>query len=132
MPHERPAALHLLSLAIALAIALLLLRPVPVVLEAATQGTAFPFDKLVHFGLFAVAALPWRNSFARLGFRSPDLWAVAAAAIYGGLIELAQGTWTARDAELLDMVAGAFGAYCALEARRAVLAVSRRYSGRRR
>jgi hypothetical protein len=132
MSRQRPSALHLLSLAIALGIAVLLLRPVPVVLEAATQGSPFPYDKVVHFGLFAVAALPWRGSFAKLGRRSPELWAIGAAAAYGGLIEVAQGVWTARDAELLDMVAGALGAYGALGAHRAALALSRRYSGRRR
>lgn len=125
MPPERRAASHFLSLAIALAIAVVLLRPVPWVLEAATQGSSFPYDKLVHFALFALAALPWRTSFAALagrGRRLPDLGAIGAAAVYGGLLEVAQGVWTARDPELLDMVAGALGALGALSARQAVRA----------
>ncbi len=119
MASGRPAALHFLSLAIALGIAVVLLRPVPVVLETATQGSSFPYDKLVHFALFAVAALPWRSSFVALagaGRRSPDLWVVGVAAVYGGLLEVAQGVWTARDPEWLDMVAGALGAVGALSA----------------
>jgi VanZ family protein len=110
MPSPRNLGLHLLSLAAAVAIAFLLLEPVPPALENATHEIAFPIDKLVHFALFLVAAVPWRRSFAVLGVKSHGVAAVAAAALYGGLIEIAQGLWTPRDPEFLDMVAGALGA----------------------
>lgn len=115
---------HLLSLLVAIAIGVALIEPVPPPLENATHGSAFPFDKLVHFALFLVAALPWRQSFANLGARSPGVTVVLAAAIYGGLLEIAQGLWTQRDPELLDMVAGACGALAAVGILR-VLAASR-------
>ncbi len=114
MPPPRHFALHLLSLAFALAIGVALIEPVPPTLENATHGSAFPFDKLVHFGLFLVAAFPWRRSFAVLGARSPGFATIATAALYGGLLEIAQGLWTVRDPELLDMVAGALGAAVAV------------------
>ena len=124
MVPARHFALHLLSLGFAVAIAFALIEPVPVRLENATQGMTFPIDKLVHFALFLAAAVPWRCSFQVLGggggrrARSTDVAAdvaldvlvVVVAALYGGLLELAQGLWTPRDAELGDMVAGALGA----------------------
>ena len=45
-----------------------------------------------------------------LGVRSPGVAVVVAAAVYGGLLEVAQGLWTLRDPEFLDMAAGALGA----------------------
>lgn len=114
MAPARHIALHLLSLGFAVAIAFALIEPVPVRLENATQGMAFPIDKLVHFALFLAAAVPWRRSFAVLGVPSPGVAVVVAAAVYGGLLEIAQGIFTARDAEFLDMLAGALGAVAAL------------------
>ena len=120
MANRRLLGLHLLSLAIAVGIAVALLEPVPAPLEAATQGRIFPFDKLVHFLLFLAAAPVWRRSFAALALRSPGVATVAAAALYGGLLELGQGLWTPRDAEVADMVAGALGAFVALLLRDAI------------
>jgi VanZ family protein len=114
MPLPRNLGLHLLSLGCALAIGLLLLEPVPPSLENATRGVAFPIDKLVHFGLFLVAALPWRRSLTALGSRSPGVAVVIAAAVYGGMLEVAQGLWTLRDPEMLDMLAGTLGALAAV------------------
>ncbi len=114
MSLPRHFVLHLLSLTFAVAIAFALIEPVPLPLEAATKGSAFPFDKLVHFGLFLVAAVPWRRSLAVLGLRSTGVAVVVVAAVYGGLLEIAQELFTARDAELLDMVAGALGAAAAV------------------
>lgn len=98
------------SLASVVAIAAVLLVPIPRSLARATEGVEFPIDKLVHFGLFLVAAVPWRRSLAGLGLASPGVAVVVAAAVYGGLLEIAQGLFTARDAEFLDMAAGALGA----------------------
>jgi VanZ family protein len=114
MALPRNLVLHLVSLAFAVAIAFALIEPVPVRLENATQGMAFPVDKLVHFALFLVAAVPWRRSLAVAGVPSPGVAVVVAAALYGGLLEVAQGLFTARDAELLDMLAGALGAAAAV------------------
>ena len=110
----RHFAVHLLSLAFAVAIAFALIEPVPPDLDKATQDIVFPIDKLVHFALFLVAAVPWRRSLAVLGVRSPGVAVVVAAAVYGGLLEIAQGLWTLRDAEFLDMAAGALGALVAV------------------
>lgn len=124
MANRRHLALHLLSLAIAVAIALLLLEPVPPQVETATSGHAFPFDKLVHFLFFLGAAPIWRRSLSTLGLTAPGVataTTVAFAALYGGLLEIAQGLCTARDAELLDMVAGAAGALAAMLLRAAIL-----------
>ncbi len=110
MAISRSLLLHLVSLAFAVAIAVALIEPVPLPLENATQGMTFPIDKLVHFLLFLVAAFPWRRSLAVLGVRSPGVAVVVTAAIYGGLLEVAQGIWTLRDPEFLDMAAGALGA----------------------
>ena len=106
----KPNLVHLVSLAFAVA----LIEPVPPKLENATHEIAFPIDKLVHFGLFLVAAFPWRRSFAVLGVRSPGFATIATAAVYGGLLEIAQGLWTLRDPEVLDMAAGAIGALVAV------------------
>ena len=114
MTVPRHLGLHLLSLALAVAIAFALIEPVPVPLENATQGMTFPIDKLVHFALFLVAAVPWRRSLAVLGVQSPGVGVVLTATLYGGLLEIAQGIWTLRDAEILDMVAGALGALVAV------------------
>ena len=110
----KPKVVHVVSLAFAVAIAIALIEPVPVQLENATHEIAFPIDKLVHFGLFLVAAFPWRRSLALLGVKSPGVAVVVAAAVYGGLLEIAQGLWTLRDPELLDMAAGALGAAVAV------------------
>ena len=67
MALPRHLVVHLLSLAFAVAIAFALIEPVPPNLENATHDIAFPVDKLVHFGLFLVAAVPWRRSLALLG-----------------------------------------------------------------
>ena len=114
MPPPRHLFLHLLSLAFAVAIAFALIEPVPPNLENATHDIAFPVDKLVHFGLFLVAAFPWRRSLALFGVRSPGIAVVVLAAVYGGLLEIAQGLWTLRDPEVLDMAAGALGALAAV------------------
>jgi len=106
--------LHFVSLALAAAIAFALIEPVPPKLESATRDVAFPIDKLVHFALFLVAAAPWRRSLAVLGIRRPGVAVVVVAAVYGGLLEIAQGLWTPRDPELLDLVAGALGALAAV------------------
>lgn len=111
---SKPWPVHLLSLSLAVAIAFALIEPVPPKLDNATHGFAFPVDKLAHFGLFLVAAFPWRRSFALFGMRSPGVVVVVAAAAYGGLLEIVQGLWTLRDAELLDMLAGALGALAAV------------------
>ena len=122
MPRRSHFALHALSLALAVGIAIALIEPVPPRLENATQGSAFPYDKLVHFVLFLVAAFPWRRSLAALGAKSPGVAVVVTAAVYGGLLEVVQGLWTRRDAELLDMVAGALGALAAIAILRLVAA----------
>ncbi|MEO7973492.1 MAG: VanZ family protein, partial [Thermoanaerobaculia bacterium] len=114
MPAPRSVAIHLLSLAVAAAIAFGLIEPVPPRIEAVSHEIAFPIDKLAHFGLFLIAAFPWRRSFALMGLRSPGIAVVAVAAVYGGLLEIAQGLWTVRDPEVLDMVAGALGAAAAV------------------
>ena len=114
MPPPRHLFLHLLSLAFAVAIAFALIEPVPPNLENATHDIAFPVDKLVHFGLFLVAAVPWRRSLVLFGVKSPGIAVVVLAAVYGGLLEIAQGLWTLRDAEVLDMAAGAMGAAVAV------------------
>jgi len=114
MPSIRQRALHLLSLAMAVAIAFALIEPVPPKLDAATHDFAFPVDKLAHFGLFLVAAFPWRSSLAALGLRSPGIAVIVFAAAYGGLLEIVQGLWTLRDPEVLDMLAGALGALVAV------------------
>jgi len=114
MSVPRHFVLHLLSLAFAVAIAFALIEPVPLPLENATQGTTFPIDKLVHFAIFLAAAVPWRRSFQVLGVRSANVAVIVTAALYGGLLEVAQGLWTPRDAEIGDMVAGALGALTAL------------------
>ena len=110
----RHLVVHLLSLAFAVAIAFALIAPVPPNLENATRDIVLPVDKLVHFALFLVAAVPWRRSLAVLGVRSPGVAVVVVAAVCGGLLEIAQGLFTARDAELLDMLAGALGAAAAV------------------
>ena len=112
MPKLSPV--HLLSLALAVAIGFALIEPVPPKIDAAAHRIAFPVDKLAHFGLFLVAAFPWRRSLALLGSKSPGIAVVVTAAVYGGLLELAQGLWTLRDPEVLDMVAGAAGALAAV------------------
>lgn len=114
MSVPRPFVLHVVSLAFAVAIAFALIEPVPVKLEAATQGMTFPIDKLVHFALFLVAAVPWRRSLAVAGVASSGVAVVVVAALYGGLLEVAQGLYTARDPEFLDMAAGALGAAVAV------------------
>ncbi|MEO7974693.1 MAG: hypothetical protein ABIU84_14010 [Thermoanaerobaculia bacterium] len=110
----RHSAVHILSLAFGLAIAFVLIEPVPPTLENATRGSAFPYDKLVHFGLFLAAAFPWRRSLAVLGVRRVGIAVVVVAAVYGGALEIAQGLWTLRDPEFLDMVAGVLGAATAV------------------
>lgn len=122
MARPRNLPLHLLSFALAVAIAIALIEPVPPQLESATHGSAFPYDKLVHFALFLVAAFPWRRSLAALGAESPGVAVVITAAVYGGLLEVIQGLWTRRDAEFLDMVAGALGALAAIAILRLVAA----------
>jgi VanZ family protein len=114
MALPRHFVVHLLSLAFAVAIAFALIEPVPPDLENATRDFVFPVDKLAHFGLFLVAAVPWRRSLALFGVKSPGIAVVGLAAVYGGLLEIAQGLFTARDAEFLDMLAGALGAVAAL------------------
>ena len=111
---SRPWLLHLVSLALAVAIAFALIEPVPPQLDQATHEIAFPVDKLAHFGLFLVAAFPWRRSLAVFGVKSPGVAVVVVAALYGGLLEIVQGLWTLRDAEFLDMLAGALGALAAV------------------
>jgi len=125
MSVPRHLGVHLLSLAVAVAIAVALLEPVPVVLEAASHELTFPLDKLAHFGFFLLAAVPWRRSLAVLGVKSPGIAVVVTAALYGGLLEVAQGLWTARDAEVADMVAGALGALAGSGIVRAVRAARR-------
>ncbi|MEO8276734.1 MAG: VanZ family protein [Thermoanaerobaculia bacterium] len=110
----RTAGVHVLSLALAVAIAFALIEPVPPDIDAVVRQFSFPVDKLAHFGLFLVAAFPWRRSFVRLGMRSPNVAVVVAAAAYGGALEIAQGLWTTRDPEVLDMLAGALGALVAV------------------
>ncbi|MEO8197676.1 MAG: VanZ family protein [Thermoanaerobaculia bacterium] len=114
MRFPRHAAVHVLSLAFAVALAFALIEPVPPVLENATHEIAFPVDKLAHFALFLVAALPWRRSLEVVGVRSPGLGVVIVAAMYGGALEIAQGLWTLRNPEVLDMAAGALGAAAAV------------------
>jgi VanZ family protein len=111
---RRQLALHLLSLAFAVAIGFALIEPVPPKLDAVTHEFSFPVDKLAHFGLFLVAAFPWRSSLAALGLRSPGIAVVVFAAAYGGVLEIVQGLWTLRDPEVLDMLAGALGALVAV------------------
>ena len=111
---SRPWLLHLVSLALAVAIAFALIEPVPPQLDQATHEIAFPVDKLAHFGLFLVAAFPGRRSLALFGVKSPGVAVVVVAALYGGLLEIVQGLWTLRDAEFLDMLAGALGALAAV------------------
>ena len=113
---QRKANRRLGLILASVAIAFALIEPVPPDLENATQDIVFPIDKLVHFALFLVAAVPWRRSLAVLGVRSPGAAVVVAAAVYGGLLEIAQGLWTLRDAEFLDVAAGALGALVALVA----------------
>lgn len=125
----RHFAVHALSLGFAIAIAFALIEPVPVQLENATHEIAFPIDKLVHFGLFLVAAFPWRRSLALLGVKSPGVAVVVTAAVYGGLLEIAQGLWTLRDPEILDMVAGALGALAAVGLMRLTAARQGTHSG---
>ena len=122
MSTPRHLGLHLLSLAFAVAIAFALIEPVPPNLENATHDIVFPVDKLVHFALFLVAAVPWRRSLAVAGVKSPGLAVVVTAAVYGGLLEIAQGLWTLRDPEVLDMAAGALGALAAVGIMRAMAA----------
>jgi VanZ family protein len=110
----RLRALHVLSLGLAVAIAFALIEPVPPKLDAVTHEFSFPVDKLAHFGLFLVAAFPWRRSLAALGWRSPGIAVVVLAAAYGGVLEIVQGLWTLRDPEVLDMLAGALGALVAV------------------
>jgi VanZ family protein len=119
----RNFALHLLSLGVAAGIAVALLEPVPPALDAASHQVSFPVDKLVHFGLFLVAAFPWRRSFSELGLRKPGIAVVVTAAVYGGLLEVAQGLLPARDAEFADMVAGALGALAGVLILRAIGAI---------
>jgi VanZ family protein len=125
------ARLHLLSLAVAVGIAIVLLEPVPPALDAASKQVTFPVDKLAHFGLFLAAALPWRLSFAAWGARRPGLWVVVAAAVYGGLLEVAQGLLPARDPELADLVAGALGALAGVLVLRGMAARGTRATRRR-
>lgn len=120
---------HLVTLAFAVAIAFALIEPVPPKLDAAAHRIAFPVDKLAHFLLFLVAAFPWRRSLALLGAKSPGVAVVVAAAVYGGLLEIAQGLWTLRDPEVLDMLAGAAGALAAVGIARAVAGRAARSAG---
>jgi VanZ family protein len=89
----------------ALAAALLLLRVPPPVEELAGLVS---LDKLAHVALFFAVARSWLGA---LGARSTSAVAavVAAAAAYGGLLELAQ-TLGDRHGDALDALADALGA----------------------
>ena len=91
----------------ALAAALLLLRVPPPVEELAGLPS---IDKLAHVVLFFAVARAWLGAL-RDRLRSP--WAVAAVvaavAVYGGALELAQ-TVAGRHGDAIDLVADAAGA----------------------
>lgn len=110
MADLRYRRLHLAALAVAVAIAVGLLMPIPPEILPAELDWSLPIDKVAHFALFLVAAMVWRRSFAALGWRSPGIAVVVVAALYGGLLELAQGLWTERTPELADLLAGTCGA----------------------
>ena len=119
---------HALSLSLAAAIALVLLLPWPEFVPVRwlfPEGWTFalpfdlPLDKAGHFLLFLAAARPWRRSFRALDWRHAGLATIAAAALYGGLLELGQGALTTtRSAEILDALAGALGAAASVSVRR--------------
>jgi len=110
---------HVVAFAVAVAIAVLLLMPIPPEILPPELEPALPLDKVVHFALFLLAAMVWRRSFAALGWRSPGIAALVAAALYAGLLELAQGLGTARTPELADLLAGTCGALVAVGISRA-------------
>ena len=92
----------------AVAAGLLLLR-VPQPIEALAAGMGeLALDKLAHVALFFAVARSWLAA-APGGGRARIAAIVAAAAVYGGLLELAQ-PYFAREAEGLDLVADAAGA----------------------
>jgi len=66
-------------------------------------------DKIAHFGAFMLlailAALPLR------GNGKPFLWAFLLPVIYGLIIELIQSRVPNRNAELMDFIADALGAF---------------------
>jgi len=105
-------------LAVALAwtatVALGLLVPLP----AGWSGPDFGgigFDKLIHFGIFALLVWLWRGWGERR--RGWERWGLAllvvAAVVYGGALELLQGP-VGRDPSWRDLAADAVGALAAL------------------
>lgn len=85
-----------------------LLAPVP-----DTPANGFPgLDKLVHFTMFFLIALPALSVAPRAWG-----WTVALVVVYGGMIEIVQPLF-GRGRELGDFIANSFGAVCAIPAAR--------------
>ncbi len=101
----------LLFIACGISITWLSLIPNPPVIQIGFFG----WDKFEHAAAYGVFALTggWAfSSYPRVARRSWR-WAVAAAAIYGGLMEIAQGMFTkARTAEWGDLLADFVGGIC--------------------
>lgn len=73
------------------------------------------FDKFVHAGIFyvlvllAIRGLKLQYRFAKLQ-RRPERYAVPTAILYGGLLEIMQGTlFSERSADVFDFIANGFG-----------------------
>ncbi len=106
--------LHGITVLWALIIAVLTLTPAPDLPE--TPFWDIPhFDKLVHFGLFALLAFFGVMGFYKhrqpaIAFKKQALWTSILAIVYGCLIEFIQGFVPGRSGEVLDILANAAGA----------------------
>ncbi len=106
--------LHVITIVWALVIGVLTLTPAPDLPETPFWDIPY-FDKIVHFGLFAILAFFAVMGFSvqkagQVSFIKIAIWTSVAAIVYGCLIEYIQGFVPGRSGELLDILANSAGA----------------------
>lgn len=107
LTHHLPAVLWMVAMTVALAVPSSL-ADLPSWWPRVLHFQAL--DKVIHGGLFLVAALLWVRSVRCLGWRRP-LWTVLVLlAFYGAATEVGQQLFTDRDGEAMDAAADAGGA----------------------
>lgn len=78
----------------------------------------FPWDKLVHFGMFFLLSAVSMYDYHRLHNGKPNIfrwvfWGFVLPVIYGAIIELLQENFFSRSAELGDWIADILGSLTA-------------------
>lgn len=115
-PPDLPTAWLRLAALLIWATGLLLLSLLPGV---RSPGAAFDWDKLNHFGAYAVLTVLLGRLFVGIRGASSSGWplwlsAALAASGFGALVELLQGAMqTGRSAEWGDLLANSLGAFAA-------------------